>query len=84
MSADVSPENERYIQTAIQNGQYRDRGQALDEALELLKQRDRLRREVNAGIEQLERGEGIPGEDVFERLRAKAEAISHPNDPLNP
>ena len=51
MSADVSPENEQYIQTAIENGDYSDRGKALDEAIELLKKRDRLIQDVNHGIE---------------------------------
>ena len=36
MSTGVSPENEQYIQTAIENGQCRDRGQALDDILDFI------------------------------------------------
>ena len=79
MSDDISPENVQFIQTVTDRGQDRDRGQVLDEALELLKKRDQLRRDVNAGIEQLERGGGIDGDEVFERLRLKAEALAHQN-----
>lgn len=37
-----------------------DRIEALDRAVELLRRREQLIRDVNKGIEQLERGEGIP------------------------
>jgi len=58
MTTDLSPENEQYIQNAIAAGQYHDRGEILDRAVELLKKREQLIRDVNLGIEQLERGEG--------------------------
>lgn len=75
MHFEISRENEQYIRRLLANGEYRSGTEVLDEALELLKRRDQLRREVNAGIEQLERGEGVPGEQVFERLREKAENL---------
>lgn len=68
MSSNVSPENEQFIQQIIQSGVYQDRGAVLDDALDLLKRREQLRRKVDAGIEQLDRGEGIAGEQVFARL----------------
>ena|SRR3989304_2544363 len=58
MASNLSPENEQYIQNAIAAGLYHDRGEALDRAVELLKKRKQLIRDVNQGIEQLERGEG--------------------------
>jgi Arc/MetJ-type ribon-helix-helix transcriptional regulator len=60
MSMQLSPENEQYVQSAVSMGLYHDRGEALDTAVELLKRREALIRDVNRGIEQLERGEGIP------------------------
>jgi antitoxin ParD1/3/4 len=60
MATDLSPENEQFIQTAIASGLYHNRGEALDQAVELLKKRERLIRDVNLGIEQLQRGEGKP------------------------
>jgi hypothetical protein len=39
---------------------YHDRDDALDRAIELLRRREQLIRDVNKGIEQLDRGEGIP------------------------
>ena len=37
---------------------YHDRGEALDKAVELLR-REQLIRDVNEGVEQLERGQGV-------------------------
>jgi Arc/MetJ-type ribon-helix-helix transcriptional regulator len=60
MSAGLSPENENYIDQAVASGLFHDRGQALNTAIELLKRRERLIRDVNSGIEQLEKGLGQP------------------------
>ena len=60
MSTGISPENESYIDTAVANGLFQDRGQAINTAIELLKRRERLIRDVNSGIDQLERGMGQP------------------------
>jgi Arc/MetJ-type ribon-helix-helix transcriptional regulator len=60
MSTGISPENEIYIETAVANGLFQDRGQAINTAIELLKRRERLIRDVNSGIGQLESGLGQP------------------------
>ena len=75
MSADLSADNERYLQQLVERGVYRDRAQAMDEAVELLKRRDRLRDEVQVGIEQADRGELLAAEDVFRRLEERARQI---------
>ena len=72
MSDTLSPKNEQFIQTAIRRGDYRDRGQVLDEAMELLRKRDDLRRDIQQGIGELDRGEGIEGEEVLRELEDKA------------
>jgi hypothetical protein len=55
---------------------YHDRGEALDSAVELLRRREQLIRDVNKGIEQLERGEGGPLdiEKVKAAVRSEFEA----------
>jgi len=60
MSSNLSPENEQFLEHAVAVGMYHDRGEALDRAVELLRRREQLIRDVNKGIEQLERGEGLP------------------------
>jgi Arc/MetJ-type ribon-helix-helix transcriptional regulator len=59
MSSNLSPENEQFIENAVSVGMYHDRAEALDRAVELLRRREQLVCDVNEGIEQLERGEGV-------------------------
>lgn len=75
MSIEISAENERYLQQLVERGFYRDRAQAMDEAVELLRRRDQLRSDVRAGIEQADRGELLDADDVFRRLEARAREI---------
>jgi Arc/MetJ-type ribon-helix-helix transcriptional regulator len=79
MSTGISPENEQYIDHAVATGLFQDRGQALNTAIELLKRRERLIRDVNSGIDQLEKGLGRPFDieaimgQIDDRLREKPE-----------
>ena len=60
MTTNLSPENEQFLEQAVAVGMYHDRDEALDRAVELLRRREQLIGDVNKGIEQLERGEGVP------------------------
>jgi antitoxin ParD1/3/4 len=73
MSTSLSPENEQYIQTAIAAGLYHDRAEILDRAVDLLKKREQLIRDVNLGIEQLEKGESelLDIEEIRAAVREK-------------
>jgi antitoxin ParD1/3/4 len=70
MNNNLSADNEQFIERAIALGLFEDRGQALDTAVALLRRREELIRDVNLGIEQLERGEGKPLD--IEAIKAKA------------
>jgi len=75
MSNELSAESERYIDQAVRDGLYENREQAIDIAVELLKRRDQLRRDVQTAVEQADRGELIPAEEVFRRLEERAREI---------
>lgn len=60
MSTDIPPQNGQYIQEEVARCAFPSRGQALDAAVELLKQRGNWTGEVQAGIDELERGEYEP------------------------
>jgi Arc/MetJ-type ribon-helix-helix transcriptional regulator len=59
MSSDISAEHEQFIQGEIAAGVFQDRSEALDAAVELLRRRRQLIRDVNAGIDQLEDGRRV-------------------------
>ncbi len=75
MATEISPENQQYLKQVVQNGTYRDQREALDQAVELLRRRDPLRGDIQAGIDQADRGELIPAEMLFDRLEQRAEEI---------
>lgn len=75
MSTDLSPTTEQFIEDAIARGTFANRGELLEEAVELLKRREHLRKLIQEGIDELDRGEGIPAEEVFARLEAKADEM---------
>jgi predicted transcriptional regulator len=75
MSTEMSGDNERYLQELVERGVFHDRAAAVDAAIALLKKREQLRSDVQAGIEQADRGEVLDGESVFQRLLARAQQI---------
>ena len=79
MNIQLKPELEQIIQTQIATGRYASAEEVISKALKLLLEWDKgyqqwveeTREKVEVAIEQLDRGEGIDGEVVVERLREK-------------
>ncbi len=76
MNVSIPADLEQFVHDAVQSGGYRNPTEVVGDALRLLARREELRRAVNAGIEQLEQGKGIDGDEVFGRLQSKAETIA--------
>jgi antitoxin ParD1/3/4 len=82
MNISLTPELERRISEKVDSGLYSTASEVVREALRRLfeseAERDRLKarfeEEVRDAIEQLDRGEGLDGEAVFEELRLHLEA----------
>lgn len=82
MNVSLTPELEKLIAEKVRKGMYHSASEVVREALRLLQERDevdRLRRDlirqkVAEGLEQLDRGDAIPGEQVFEEIRAVSRA----------
>ncbi len=79
MNIRLKPEDEQFIQAQIARGKYENPEEVISKALKLLEDWDKdyqkwveeTRQKVEVAIEQLERGQGIDGEVVVERLREK-------------
>lgn len=71
MNIQISADNEKLIEGALSTGAYQSADQIFSEALELFRRREELRNAVNAGIDQLDQGQGIPAEEVFARLEQR-------------
>jgi putative addiction module CopG family antidote len=75
MDAILTPQLEELINQKVESGQYNSPEEVLTKALQLLEEYDRklaeLRKGIQAGIEQADRGELTPGTVVFEQLRQR-------------
>ncbi len=82
MNVSLTPELENLVQQKVQSGLYSCASEVIWEALRLLSERDtiqqqrmaELKREIQVGLDQLDRGEGIPGDQVFAELKQRSQA----------
>jgi antitoxin ParD1/3/4 len=79
MNIQLKPEGEQLIQKQIAGGKYENYSEVISKPLKLLDEWEKgyqnwveeTRQKVEVAVEQLDRGEGIDGEVVVERLREK-------------
>lgn len=79
MSIALKLEQEQFIKKKLESGKYGSADEVIFEAFRLLEDRDKhydqwlqnTREKVAAGLAQLDRGEGIDGEIVMERLKER-------------
>lgn len=83
MNVSLTPELERLVNEKVESGLYQTASEVVREALRLLKERDRarelLRDDVQAGFNQLSRGEGrtydkTSGRQVAEGIKSRGRA----------
>lgn len=77
MNISLTPELEQLVDDKVRSGRYASASEVIREGLRLLEEREQLkqqrlaeiRRKIDRGIEQMDRGEGIPGPEARARLR---------------
>ncbi len=73
MNITLTPELQHWVQDQVESGSYQSASDVMQEALRLLQEQDeirqarleKLRQELQVGIDQLDRGEGIPFSEEF-------------------
>jgi antitoxin ParD1/3/4 len=73
MNISLTPKLEKVVQDKVKSGLYTSSSEVIREGLRLLEERDRIRaeklealkREVQLGVEQIERGEAAPFDPAF-------------------
>jgi antitoxin ParD1/3/4 len=67
MSILIPPELEAFVAQEVASGKYRSRKEVISEGLRLLREHqrklDQLRADIQVGLDQLERGEGVVLQD---------------------
>ena len=81
MNVEIPSEFNLFVQDMLSRGSYRDENELLVAGLRLLKSQERLRADVDAGIEQLEAGQGLDGDEVFARLEERARHLAQRKAP---
>ena len=88
MNVSLTPELEKYVSNKVASGRYTSASEVVREALRLLEREEKSRkeqiedfnRELQARIDSLDRGEGIPGDvfrkEVEERVAARRKRIA--------
>src|SRR5208337_4866517 len=85
MTIDLKPEQQRVIDLAVRSGAYRNAGEVLDQAFEIIReqlnledwmlsQREEVAAHIATGFAQAERGELIDEDDALEMLRKRRAA----------
>jgi antitoxin ParD1/3/4 len=77
MNISLTPELEQMVDDKVKSGRYASASEVIREGLRLLEEQEQLkqqrlsevRRKIDCGIEQLDRGLGIPGPEARARLR---------------
>jgi antitoxin ParD1/3/4 len=83
MNVSLTPELEKLVESKVQSGRYQSASEVIREGLRLLDDQDRLRnaqleevrRKIQGGIDQLDKGEGIEGRTVLAELKQKSQAL---------
>jgi antitoxin ParD1/3/4 len=73
----ITPELDAFLQSRVKSGRYQTTSEVVREALRLLERQEQereqdfqqLKAELRRGADQVERGELIDGDEVFEELR---------------
>jgi Arc/MetJ-type ribon-helix-helix transcriptional regulator len=76
MAITLRPEHEKAVTQAIQSGSYQSPDEVIERALEVLRSEDEwlsrnkgaINQKIEKAIAQLDRGEGIPAEELRGRL----------------
>ncbi len=72
MAIEITPEVESLVHGIYASGQYASEGDVITAALQLLQHHEQLRRDLQQGWDELERGQRLDADEVFSELRQRA------------
>lgn len=80
MNVSLTPQLEAFVKRKLDSGLYYSASEVIRDGLRLLEEKDHMReiklaelkKEIQLGLNSLDRGEGIDGEEVFEEIEQEA------------
>lgn len=84
VNVNLTPELEKLVRDKVKSGQYESAVDVVRDALRFLEERDQvrqvqtqeLRKKIDKGLESLERGEGVDGEEFFDALEREERGLT--------
>ena len=74
MSTEIPSDYGSIVQELIAQGKFQDEQEVVAEGIRLVIAREKLHADIQAGIDQLDRGEGINAEEVYAEARRRIKA----------
>jgi antitoxin ParD1/3/4 len=79
LNVSLTPELDEFISSKVASGRYQSASEVIRQGLRLLQEQemtrqaqlDRLRAQINIGLDQANRGELLDGEEVFDELEKR-------------
>jgi predicted transcriptional regulator len=71
MASELSPDKDALVDMLVATGCFPDRRQALDRAVELLREEAETVEAIREGLASIDRGEGVPLDEAAKALRRK-------------
>jgi len=65
----------QFIEGLVASGEYNSANDAVVDGVRLLMSRQQLRADIQKGIDELDAGLGIDGDEVFAELRERAKSV---------
>jgi len=81
MNIELPPDQQAFLADLVAAGRFSSVGEAVREGVGLLISREDLKRQIQVGIDQADRGEVIDHDTVFRRLRTLAGAADESAQP---
>jgi antitoxin ParD1/3/4 len=83
LNVSLTPKLSNFVTTTVASGRYLSASEVVREGLRLLEERELLRQagleeargKIAVGLASLDRGEGIPGEQVFSEIEARLDRL---------
>lgn len=75
MSTDIPNDYGNQVQQLIAQGKFQDEQALINEGIRLVIARETLHANIQAGIDELDRGKGIDADEVYAEARRRIKAI---------
>ncbi len=83
LNVSLTPKLSQFVTATVASGRYLSASEVVREGLRLLEERELLRQagleearqKIAAGLASLDRGEGIPGEQVFSEIETRLDRL---------